>query len=363
IAEAVSLSPSQVRYWLRAWEEQRLGIFPGDLPAEPQPLWPGVHMPRLPLELRNKVGMLPDDSMAEAGRKSLLFHFERMLFNEPGSRLGEDIEAVHDMRVATRRMRSAFRLFAPFLDPDVTRPHIRQLQRLGRVLGEVRDLDVFKEKAGHFMQTAPEVDLSPLLTAWDQRLVEARAALIAHLDNKKFDRFVEKFHVFVITPGMGARHLPAPSPVQVRHIAPRLIYEHYEQVRAYEAVLEDAPPTTLHALRIDCKRLRYTLEFFEEVMGPEVKMIIKEMKILQDHLGDLNDAEVVGHVLQDFIAQQQAAHSGVPVFLRPSLEGVMAYASAKEDEKRRLMETFPPVWANFNRHEVRRCLALAVAAL
>ena len=89
-------------------------VKPTDRARTVTPPAPGVETPRLPLELRDTVGVLPDDAMAEAARKVLLFHFERMLLHEPGSRLGETIEAVHDMRVATRRMRSAFRLFKPF---------------------------------------------------------------------------------------------------------------------------------------------------------------------------------------------------------------------------------------------------------
>ncbi len=53
--------------------------------------------------------------MSEAGRKTFRFHFRRMVYNEPGTRLGEDIEAMHDMRVATRRMRAAFRVFGRLL--------------------------------------------------------------------------------------------------------------------------------------------------------------------------------------------------------------------------------------------------------
>ena len=54
--------------------------------------------------------------MDEAARKTLLFHFERMLKHEPGTREGEDAEELHDMRVATRRMRAALRVFDGYID-------------------------------------------------------------------------------------------------------------------------------------------------------------------------------------------------------------------------------------------------------
>jgi CHAD domain-containing protein len=372
IKKAVKLSDSQVYRWRRDWKQQRFGIFTDQAaekspPAETvEPALPGVDKPRLPLELNETVGVLPDDPMAEAARKVLRFNFERMLLNEPGSRLGEKIEAVHDMRVATRRMRSAFRLFRPFFKTNAIKPLNHALRDVARLLGEVRDLDVFMEKAQHFAQENPESNLEPLVIVWQQQLDKARRALIRCLDSKAYARFVDQFHAFLTTPGAGARALPGPEEAvayQVRHIVPRLIYEHYEVVRAYDAVLKDASVTTLHALRIDFKRFRYTLEFFEEILGREIESVIKETKIMQDHLGDLTDTRVASRVLMDFIDEQNASYSGVPVFMRPDISGVQRYALATDAEQKHLIETFPAVWANFNRDNVRRALALAVAVL
>jgi CHAD domain-containing protein/transposase len=379
IKKAVKLSESQIYRWRREWKRQHLDIFPDQAAAAPpeaaaeieeaapvEPAPPGVESPRLPLELSAAVGVLPADSMAEAARKVLHFNFERMLLNEPGSRLGENIEAVHDMRVATRRMRSAIRLFRPFFKANTIKPLNHALRDVARLLGEVRDLDVFMEKAQHFAQANPESNLSPLVIIWEKRLIKARRALIRHLDSKAFARFVDQFHAFVTTPGAGARALPGPEEAvayQVRYIAPRLIYEHYEAVRAYEAVLDGAPITTLHALRIDFKRFRYTLEFFEEILGPEIKSVIKKTKVMQDHLGDLTDTVVASGVLVDFIDEHNASYSGVPIFMRPDISGVQRYALATDAEQKRLLDTFPAAWASFNRDETRRALALAVSVL
>lgn len=368
IARQVGLSVSTVYHWRHEWSQRRMDIFhqAASPAAEDAEALPGVGAPRLPLQLRETVGMLPDDSMAEAGRKALHFHFERMLFHEPVARLGADLEGVHDMRVATRRMRSAFRLFGPFFDPQAIRPLLRGLRRTAAALGEVRDLDVFREKAERFASKNSGADLSPLFTTWQADYDAARAALIEALDAPRFARFVERLHGFVTTPGAGALPLQRGDGIQayqVRHVAPRLIYEHYERVRAYEALLDSAPIATLHALRIDFKRLRYALEFFEEVLGPEVRLVIREIKTMQDHLGDLNDTSVAAQVLSDFITAQHNAHSGVPHFLRPDISGVLVYADFQVAEQQRLLDSFPEAWTSFNREEVRRSLALAVSVL
>jgi CHAD domain-containing protein len=160
---------------------------------------------------------------------------------------------------------------------------------------------------------------------------------------------------------MGALPVPTdkPVPYQVRHVVPALIYDRYEVVRGYESVIEDAPIETLHALRIDCKRLRYSMEFFREVLGPEVEDVIKEVIVLQDHLGNLHDADVACGLLVTFL-QEWVCSQGRE---RTNVSGVTRYLVAKQDELRTLVDAFPQVWRDFNRAEVRRGLALAVAAL
>jgi CHAD domain-containing protein len=167
------------------------------------------------------------------------------------------------------------------------------------------------------------------------------------------------------TEGAGARPIPRdrPEPYQVRHVAPRLIYTRYETVRAYETVLQEAQIETLHALRIDCKYLRYTLEFLREVLGHEAEAVIGEVKAMQDHLGDLNDAEVAIGLLSDFLSNWDARQADVPLAERRSGEGIVTYLASRHAEKHRLLVTFPEAWKRLNREEVRRWLALAVAAL
>ncbi len=376
IAATVGLSERQVRRWQRAFQKNRMAIFapgPGEPPAVEPPVddAPGAAAPRRALRLEKKPGVLPDDPMSEAGRKILFHHFERMLQHEPGSRLGEDIEAVHDMRVATRRLRSAFRIFLPFYRRKQVRPLIDGLRVTGRALGAVRDMDVFLEKLGVYRASLPAEgarSLEPVIEIIEARREAARVMLLKHLNSPGFSTFVADFDRFVSTPGAGARKLSGPTPGSlpaylVRHVAPRLIYTSYENVRAYETVLDHARIETLHALRIEFKRLRYALEFFEEVLGPEGSGIITLVKTVQDHLGDLNDAQVASQFLRELITEYEAAQSALPIHERRSTEHIIQYLAYQFAEKHRLMTTFPAAWEAFNRPEVRRKLALAVAAL
>lgn len=384
IVAAVGLSERQVRRWQKRFQERRAAIF---APAKAtQETAPEPHrarqrrkdsssgqlliaeQPRLLLRLDKKPGISADDPMSETGRKVLYFHFERMLLHEPGSRLGEDIEAVHDMRVATRRMRSALRVFAPFFHPRAIRPFQRALRDTARALGAVRDMDVFIDRLLRYragLSAGADDSLSPLLDYCAAEREAARAHLIDHLNSPAFAGFVEAFAAFLTTPGAGARPVDPDAPIahQTGHLAPRLIYTRYEAVRAYEPVLDCATIETLHALRIEFKRLRYTLEFFQEILGPEVALVIDEVKAMQDHLGDLNDAQVAGLFLQDFIARHEKAQAALPISERRSIEQVVSYLAYQFAEKHRLMSLFPAAWERFNRVEVRQALALAVAVL
>ena len=85
----------------------------------------------------------PEDRLIDAGYRVYRKHFERMKRNEPGTRIGEDPEFLHDMRVSTRRLRAAFRTFRPAFKKERMAGFNRDLKWIAAVLGVVRDLDVY----------------------------------------------------------------------------------------------------------------------------------------------------------------------------------------------------------------------------
>jgi len=315
--------------------------------------------------------------MAEAARKILLFHFLRMLYHEPGTREGTDIEELHDMRVATRRMRAALQLFAPYIDHAQYAPFAKELRRTGRVLGAVRDLDVFWEKTKQYLETLPverRNELEPLRLAWEAERDRARQKMLAHLDSERYALFRDRFGRFLQTPGAGA---PAPfsqdglpAPRHLRYILPVVIYHRLAEVRAFDewVTSTDVPLERFHQLRIALKGLRYALEFFEEVLGPETAGLIEQVKCLQDHLGNLQDAVVACNLLRDFLTWGTWGHDEKRKRLvLPSnpvvAPGVATYLAARQTELRDLLTSFPQVWAPVRSPEFARYMAAALAPL
>jgi len=352
---AVALAPTPS---LEPESGEAVSPSPATMPTEAA-VEPAVTVPEIP-------PMLADEPMSEAGRKVLYVHYTRMLANEAGTRLGEDIEALHDMRVATRRMRAAFQIFTPYFDKKTLVPFVKGLRRTGRALGAVRDLDVLLEKAQAYGNALPpdqSDSLEPLMTYWQTRREVARRQMLKYLSSKAYRQFTTDFAAFLTTPGAGALVIPPgePVPFQVRHVVPRLIFTRYEVVRAYETVLDDPPLTTLHRLRIDCKGLRYALEFFRDVLGPETSDLIKRVVGMQNLLGELQDAHVAEGLLVEFLDQQR--HKRKRRKQGSSLKGVEHYLVAQQTIQEELVADFPALWVKLVGYDFRQALSLAVAAL
>jgi len=291
-----------------------------------------------------------------------------MLRHEHGAMAGQDIECVHDMRVATRRLRASFEVFYEAFEPGALKPHLKGLRAAARLLGEVRDLDVAMEKARAYLENLPAEqrgDLTPLFYAWEKQREEARRRMAAHMESPDYRTFKRKFNLFLHTEGAGARPLPKDQPraSTVQELAPELIYRRLAAVRAYEPFLQNAPIERLHALRIECKKLRYTVEYFGEVLGPQADEVINGLKTLQDHLGDLNDAQVATQTLREFIDAWEPQQAGLPISQRQSLEAIVSYLAARHAELHHLMTTFYEVWKRVQSAGFKRKLAMAISIL
>ena len=329
------------------------------------------------LEVLEKPGLSPDDSMAEAARKTLLYHLQRMMLHEPGTRDGEDPEELHVMRVATRRMRAALRVFEGYVDMGRYKPFLKVMRQTGSELGAVRDLDVFMIKTQAYIDSLPpeqQSGLEPLVEAWRAERARARTELLTFLDSDGYQRFKEKFEAFLRTPGAGVGRKAGadgePIPTRVGDILPGVLFDRLALVKAYDGPISqpDAPLAVFHQLRITSKGLRYTLEFFQEVLGSGGKPLIDRTKQVQDHLGDLQDAVVACDVMLGFLGSGtwgiargdgKGARTVFPVYA----PGVATYLAVKQGEIERLMHTFGPLWDLVRGSEFSRPLAELVATL
>lgn len=299
--------------------------------------------------------VLPEDHMAEAGRKILRTEFVKMLENDPGSRTGEDIEHVHDMRVAIRKMRSLFRLLEPYYKRRAVSAYKTELRHVAWTLGAVRDLDVLIEDLQTYranLKGAKKTELQTTIDELDRHRHVARAELVEVLDSRLYRRLIKDFSKFLLTTGDGAKPQPKDDvmPVQVRHLLPIMLYHRLAAVRAFDAVLAEADAVTLHSLRIEFKQLRYTLTLFQEVLGPQAAEYVDAIKKLQDCLGHLNDAVIARAYLNDLLGETLS-----PV--------VNEYIASLEIKEAALKEQLAELWTQFNSRKTQQKLSSAVLAL
>ncbi len=374
-AEAVALETDAMSARGSAADAAAPGEMSADMGAEalgPDGLEAGAPVVA-PGPQKKRPDIAPTDSMTAAAVSTLRFHLARMLEHEAGTRLGEDPEELHDMRVSTRRMRMALRVFADYLDRDTLRPVLKGLRRTGDTLGAVRDLDVFQEKTRLYLDSLPAErsgELGGLLAAWSVERDLQREHLVDYLDGERYQRFVESTSELLDGPleRLVPQAFGGPRPQRVSQVLPGILFQDMAVVWAFESQI-DGPQTPLpifHALRKACKGLRYTLEFFEGVLGPGAKPLIKTVKGMQDHLGDLQDAVVTCGVLRDFITWGEWRHHGHTLPEPTELvvaPGAARYMAARQEEMERLVLGFPEVWPTVAGAGFSRELATVIAEI
>jgi triphosphatase len=241
----------------------------------------------------------PDATFGELAYSVLRQQLAVLREKEPGSRLGEDPEELHDMRVATRRLRAAIDLFTDVL-PVRARTYREELGWAARVLGHVRDLDVQQEAQEAMSDAATawgtifgEAGLDPLGELGEllgREREAARTDMLAALDSLRWERLISGLATMVQQGPMrrsAVGHLPAvmvvPDLVESRHAA---------VAKAARRAKRTGVASDYHRLRIRCKRLRYSLEFSSELYPGRTKRFTKQLTGLQDQLGLMQDAEV-----------------------------------------------------------------------
>jgi CHAD domain-containing protein len=254
----------------------------------------GVVIPGPPDLGSTEIG--PDMNLGELAYAVLRRQLAVLREKEPGTRLGEDPEELHDMRVATRRLRAALDLFAEVL-PIRSRHFRGELGWLAGVLGAVRDLDVQLQAQAAMVEPGQEelwVDLTALLA---REREAARAALLAALDSVRWERLVSGMAAMV---RQGPLRRATATRVAALVAVPDLVCSrHAAVVKAARRAKRSGEAADFHRLRIRCKRLRYSLEFGAELYDERTNRYTRQLAKLQNQLGLMQDAEVAATRLAD----------------------------------------------------------------
>lgn len=248
-----------------------------------------------------------------------------LLSHEPGTRLGDDPEELHDMRVATRRLRAAIAFFSQALPTQLVSLS-SELAWLASLLGAVRDLDVQLGRlsanetlSSRMVEPLGTSPLEELRRALLREREEARMALLQALDTPRYERLTTGLAALV-QQGVGSRS--AAGHVMARSLVPELVARRQQAaVKAAKRARRSGLPADFHRLRIRCKRLRYAVEFVEDLYGEPAVSFARRLARLQDLLGSIQDSEVEVVRLRALATTTQPPLSRPVVFLMGALAG------------------------------------------
>ncbi len=224
-------------------------------------------------------------------------------------------DSVHQMRVATRRLRSTFRSYAKVLDRAVTDPIGDELKWLAGELGVGRDQEVLAERLRASLAEVPRtLRLGPVaarLRLWSERnRAGARDRLLAALDDPRYLALLDRLHALLEEPPLRtAAQRPASE------AAARAVLKDYRRLAGRVAAALDAPAgrgrdEALHSARKAAKRARYAAEAARPALGKPAKKFAKRVKKVQQLLGDHQDSVVARGALRDLATQAHRAGEG-----------------------------------------------------
>jgi len=281
---------------------------PFSLPAEPA-------FETVPLDAWQKI------------RQLALRQLDRFVSLEPKVLQGDDVDAIHDIRVASRRLQQVLDLiYSP--PPREMRKLRRKIRRCRRALGEVRNCDVLAQRVERVLaskRTSRREIWEAIRHYLRQRRAESFQQGVRKLSRVNLAGFYVRLREHLDSGGVIRRpgHLAPPSD-PATELAPEHFYERIDQSldrvwQAFEAQLaqseRDPRAPVFHGVRIAAKRVRYLIEVIHAFGVPGSADTLAWLRNLQQHLGDWHDLEVLEQMMIEMVAR--------PEFLREHLEIAM----------------------------------------
>jgi len=299
-----------------------------------------------PLTRVPAVPKIPSAGVATVIRDALDGSVQRLLAADPIARVGEDPEGVHQARVATRRLRSDLRTFAPLLDAAWVTSLRDELRWLGGELGGAREAEVMLGRLRGRARALPaeiEADVSPVLDAAVGDRAAAYDRVLEVLRSSRYLDLVDRLVQGAIAPRVQPDAVSATADNLTR-----LARKPWKRLRRdYVALGADPPDAALHAVRIRAKRARYAVEAVAAAIdSDQPRKFAAALTGLQDVLGDHQDAVVAEAWLRARIASGNPAET----YATGMLAGLL------RDDALAATAALPRAWHRASRRQLRSWL-------
>lgn len=235
---------------------------------------------------------------------TMRIQLEAIRAHDPGTRLGEDPEELHQMRVAARRLRAVMRAARPMFAPKPINALREELTWLGATLGGRRDLDVMREHVRGELGMLDVQDRGAgraLLRRLEKAGARSREELLAALDSPRYLTLLDRIEETISHPPV------VDTDVSLADVATR---EWTKLRKTVKSLPETPADADLHMVRIKAKRARYAAELAAPAVGHSAERFVDRVKKLQDILGEHQDAAVVEARLRELAREAPGPRAG-----------------------------------------------------
>ncbi len=290
------------------------------------------------------IGLDPEAPVKRSAQTIITVFMHTARANEKGVLADYDTEFLHDYRVSMRKVRSVLSLFKGVYSPEQTAQLKTDFAAIMQQTNTLRDLDVYLLNKANYFNMVPADTHEGLAALFDyllkQRQKEHKSVgkvLRSKTYRQEIDRLAKLFaDITNLTSGPRAKE-------KSLNFACRLIFKRYDKVckiaRDIDSQTED---TAVHQLRINCKKLRYLMEFFAPLFPEEeMKTLVKALKLLQDNLGNFNDYSVQQTFLRHILDDKMADFGHAQLKIAESVGALTAILyRLQQKERRTVMKNF-----------------------
>lgn len=273
----------------------------------------GLHTPVSPTyhKAKSTVGLTLEMTTEEAFVKIIWHCLEHLQSNEEVVLHGEDIEGVHQMRVAMRRLRSGLTLYKSVI-PNRTHTKIRkELKWISNVLGVARDWDIFNLTLSSIPLEYHKI-LQELFTITAKQRLETYTTVREVLQDNRYSRLLLMLGKWLTRRSWQLHIAESDLPYLEQpayEFAQRILEQHYQSICRDGEQLQTLEPEQRHRLRISIKKLAYGIRFFAELFPSAEeasRLFAKNLSLLQSELGILNDVNTAVKLLNQIGIEGQA---------------------------------------------------------
>ena len=258
-----------------------------------------------------------------------------------------DTEILHDFRVAIRRTRSALAQIKNVFPTRTTDRFKKNFAYAGKLSNALRDLDVYLLNQNEYKAMLPAVlreDINPLFDLLRKKRAQAFRKVTRGLKSKKYAKLMKDWEAFLDKPPPDSATAPN-AELPVIELARLRIYKKFRAIiKTGSKILANTEDEMLHVLRIECKKLRYLMEFFAALFPrKKVKVLIGQLKNLQDNLGDFNDLCVQQEYLLNISAELPAGQQQV----KKTLVAIGSLIETLDKKKQSVKAAFAKTFTDF----------------